>query len=100
MIKELTENNFKQETANGVCVIDFWATWCGPCRMMSPVIEGLSEKRPDLKFYKVNVDEQNGLAASFGVQSIPMIVVMRDGKITASTVGFMPEAALVSDLGL
>jgi len=100
MIKELTENNFKQETANGVCVIDFWATWCGPCRMMSPVIEGLSEKRPDLKFYKVNVDEQPQLAARFGITSIPTMLFFRSGALTGRMVGARETQDLREALGL
>ncbi|HIV64257.1 MAG TPA: thioredoxin [Firmicutes bacterium] len=100
MVKELTYDNFKSETADGVCVLDFWASWCGPCRMMSPVIDGLAEKRPDIKFFKVNVDEEDRLAAAFRVESIPMIVVMRDGKVAGGTVGYMPEETLVRELGI
>ena len=100
MVKELTYDNFKSETADGVCVLDFWASWCGPCRMMSPVIDGLAEKRPDIKFFKVNVDEEDRLAAAFRVESIPMIVVMRDGKVAGGNVGYMPEETLVRELGI
>ncbi|MBQ7227270.1 MAG: thioredoxin [Clostridia bacterium] len=100
MVKELNKENFENETKEGVCVIDFWASWCGPCRMMAPVIERLAEKRSELKFFKVNVDEQEELAMKFNVMSIPTFVALRDGKLTATTLGYMPEETLVSELGI
>ena len=100
MIKELNIQNFHEETDNGVCLIDFWASWCGPCRMLSPIVDEIASERPDIKVCKVNVDEQDTLAAAFGVMSIPTIVLMRDGKVEATSVGYMPKAQLLAQLGL
>ncbi len=100
MITELTSKNFEEVTKSGVCLIDFWAAWCGPCRMMSPVIEEIAEERADIRVCKVNTDEEGDLAVKFGVMSIPMFVLMRDGVVEAQTVGYMPKAALLSELGL
>ena len=100
MVKELNIQNFHEETDNGVCLIDFWASWCGPCRMLSPIVDEIASERPDIKVCKVNVDEQDRLAAAFGVMSIPTIVLMRDGKVEATSVGCMPKAQLLAQLGL
>ena len=100
MVKELNIQNFHEETDNGVCLIDFWASWCGPCRMLSPIVDEIASERPDIKVCKVNVDEQDRLAAAFGVMSIPNIVLMRDGKVEATSVGYMPKAQLLAQLGL
>lgn len=81
-------------------VVDFWASWCGPCRMLSPIVDEIASERPDIKVCKVNVDEQDRLAAAFGVMSIPTIVLMRDGKVEATSVGYMPKAQLLAQLGL
>lgn len=100
MAIELTKENFKATTSSGTCLIDFWATWCGPCRMMSPVLEEIAAERPDLKVCKVNVDEQDEIAAAYRVMSIPMFVLMKDGQPVASAVGYMPKATLLAQLGL
>ncbi len=96
-IKELTSANFAEETSKGLCVVDFWAPWCGPCRMMGPVFEAVSEmKMDDVRFFKVNIDESPDVAAKFGVQSIPTIVVLRDGVEADLSVGFIRQDALIS----
>lgn len=100
MVKVLTIENFNEETKNGVCVIDFWASWCGPCRMLSPVIDELSEEHPEVKFYKVNTDEESDLAQAFGISSIPAVFKISSGKIIARHVGYAPKAAVASALGL
>ena len=100
MVKELNIQNFHEETDDGVCLIDFWASWCGPCRMLSPIVDEIASERPDIKVCKVNVDEQDRLAAAFGVMSIPTIVLMRDGKVEATSVGYMPKEQLLAQLGL
>ena len=80
-------------------LIDFWAPWCGPCRMLSPTISEIAEEYKDsVKVGKVNVDEQGELAAMFGVSSIPMLVVVKDGKITNSSVGVRPKDQIVNML--
>lgn len=87
-ITHLTESNFDSFTAEGKVLVDFWATWCGPCRMQAPVLEQLDKEMGDkLKICKVNVDEEPGLAARFGIMSIPTLLVMRDGKAESVRVG-------------
>lgn len=100
MIKNLTMQNFHEETDNGVCLIDFWAAWCGPCKMLSPIIDEIGEERSDIKVCKVNVDEEDRLASAFGVVSIPTVVLMRDGKVEASSIGYVPKNELLDRLGL
>ena len=76
-------------------VLDFWAPWCGPCRMLSPVIEELAAEEPAIKFCNVNVDDEPGLAAQFGVSSIPTLIFSKNGALTGRTVGFRPKAELL-----
>lgn len=92
----ITNENFEQEVlkADKPVLVDFWASWCGPCRMLSPIVDQLAEERDDVAFGKVNVDEQPDLAAQFGVMSIPTVIVFRDGKVARQTVGAQPKAAL------
>lgn len=95
-ITELHTENFEQEVIQAtqpVC-IDFWAPWCGPCRMLAPLMEELAEEEPTVKFCKVNVDEEPGLAAQFGVSSIPTLIFSKNGALTGRTVGFHPKAEL------
>lgn len=77
-------------------LIDFWASWCGPCRMVSPVIEEIAAERTDIKVCKVNVDEEQELAAAFQVMSIPALVVMENGKVVNQAVGARPKAQILS----
>ncbi len=96
MVHTVTENNFEQlvESNEGTVLLDFWAGWCGPCRMMSPVVEQIAQERGDVTVGKVNVDEEGGLARRFGIMSIPSFLVFRGGKLVARTVGARPKAAL------
>ena len=81
--------------------MDFWAPWCGPCRMLSPIVEEIAEENhPGLKVGKVNIDEQPELAARFGVMSIPSLVLLKDGKAGATAVGARPKQAILGWLGL
>ncbi|MBR5362158.1 MAG: thioredoxin [Oscillospiraceae bacterium] len=86
--------------AKGKVLVDFWASWCGPCMMMAPVLEQLDEKYPDLKVVKVNVDAAQEPAVQFGIDSIPAFLLFEDGKVTKKTVGAMPLEALAQRLGL
>lgn len=98
----ITKNNFEQEVLHSdkPVLIDFWAPWCGPCRMLSPVISEIAEEYGDkVKVCKVNVDEEDELAASFNVMSVPTLVVVKDGKVANSAVGVRPKAQIVEMIG-
>lgn len=86
-VLELTSENFEETISSGVTLVDFWAVWCGPCRMQSPVIDAFAQKQDAVKVAKVNVDEQPALAARFGVMSIPTLIAFKDGEILAKRVG-------------
>ena len=93
----ITKENFTDEVINSdkPVLLDFWASWCGPCRMVAPVIEEIADERTDIKVGKVNVDEEGELAAQFGIMSIPTLVVMKGGKITGQAVGARPKAQIL-----
>ena len=92
----LTKENFDAEVAQGKALIDFWASWCGPCRMLSPVVDEIAEENDGFKVCKVDVDDQPELAQRFGVMSIPTLVVIKDGKVTNRTVGAQPKEQILS----
>ena len=95
MAKQLTDSNLEEVLASGrPVVIDFWAEWCGPCKMYSPVIEELSEELNDVKVCKINIDEEIELAQKFKVMSIPMTVVLKNGEITNKSVGVQTKSAV------
>lgn len=94
----ITKENFETEVLKSAqpVLLDFWAAWCGPCRMLSPVVDEVAEERTDVKVGKVNVDEQMELAMRFQVSSIPMLVVFKDGKAVAKSVGYRPKAEIAA----
>lgn len=94
----LTKENFDNEVLNSdrPVLIDFWASWCGPCRMIAPIIEEIANERDDIKVCKVNVDDENELAVKFQVASIPTLIVVKDKKIVNSSVGVIPKEQILA----
>lgn len=102
MIVEITQDNFEAEVTQSKLpvLVDFWAGWCGPCRMLSPVVDELAEQYDGkVKFGKVNVDEQPRLAMNYSVQSIPTLLLFKDGKAVDKSVGVVPKASIEKMLG-
>ena len=93
----LTSENFKREVEEyeGLVVIDLWASWCGPCKMLAPVIDELEAETPDVKFCKINVDDEPALARLFKVQSIPTVAVVKNNTFLDMSVGYVPKSKLV-----
>lgn len=97
----ITKENFAQEVLQSEkpVLLDFWASWCGPCRMLSPIVDEVAEERGDVKVGKVNVDEQPELAGEFGVMSIPTLLVFEQGQLVRQAVGARPKASVLDLLG-
>ena len=96
----VNKNNFNQEVLNSdkPVLMDFWAPWCGPCRMVVPLVEEIAKERSDIKVVKINVDEEQELAMQFGVMSIPTLVVMKNGKTVNQLSGDRPKAQILAML--
>lgn len=97
----ITTNNFNAEIMNSdkPLLIDFFATWCGPCKMVSPIVDQIAEENADIKVCKINIDEQSELASAFGVMSIPTLVALKDGKEITRTVGAVPKSNILKMFG-
>ena len=97
MLKHInSKEEFENEIKEGLVIVDFFATWCGPCRMLSPILEEVSEENPALKVLKIDVDEVGPLAARFGIQSIPTLILFKDGKQIATRVGYQNKNQLLA----
>lgn len=95
MVLALTDKNFETETKDGLVLVDFWATWCGPCRMQSPVIDQLDEEMGDkVTFTKVDVDENPATAQQFGIMSIPTLLIKKDGQVVDKLIGYHSKEQL------
>ena len=97
---KITKENFDAEVKQSSLpvLLDFWAPWCGPCRMVGPIIDEIAKENSDIKVGKINVDEENELAGTFGVMSIPTLVVVKDGQIVQRSVGAKPKDAILDML--
>ena len=94
----ITKDTFQKEVleSDKPVIVDFWATWCGPCRMLGPIVEELAEEHPEIKVCKVNVDDEPDLAQEYGVMSIPFVASFKAGQLHKSSVGVQPKEALLS----
>lgn len=97
--EHLTEANFEEKTANGTVLVDFFATWCGPCKMLSPIVEEIAEQSDgSYTVYKVDIDEAEDIAMDFGIMSVPTLIVFRDGVEAERMIGVQPKAAILEAL--
>ena len=99
---EINKNNFAKEVLDSdkPVLMDFWATWCGPCRMIAPTVHEVAEEHPEIKVVKVNVDEEPELARDFGIVSIPTLVAVKDGQVAGTSVGLVEKSRILSLMGI
>lgn len=97
-VLKLNANDFDSAVKNGTVLVDFFADWCGPCRMVAPIVEEISEERDDVTFVKVNVDEATEIAIRFGIASIPTLIVLKEGAEKSRIVGYRPKDAILAAL--
>ena len=96
MIKHATEENFRNLIDNDIVLVDFFATWCGPCKMLSPVLEELASDRSNIDIVKVDVDECSEVARNYGIMSVPTLILFKQGKLISQKTGFMPKEQITS----
>jgi len=99
-IINLTDESFERATASGTSVIDFWAPWCAPCHMQTPILENLAKNNNgEFQIFKINVDEHQQTAMKYGIQSIPTILVLKDGEVAAKKIGVQSEESILESIG-
>lgn len=98
MFKEINEQNFNETIAQGTVIIDFWAPWCGPCKLINPALEEVALERPDVTIAKVNVDDYPELAGDFGVMSIPTLLFFKDGELVERSIGAVGKNVILNKL--
>ena len=94
--EHLTESNFSEKIASGVTLVDFFATWCGPCRMLGPIVEEIAAEAEGFGVYKVDIDECEDIAMDYGIMSVPTLIVFKDGAEAARMIGVQPKAAILN----
>ncbi len=94
MLKHANESNFNEMTGKGLVLVDFFATWCGPCKMLGPVLEDMASDRDSIDIVKVDIDESMNLARQYGIMSVPTLVLFKDGQVIAQTSGFQPKESI------
>ena len=94
MLKHANESNFNEMTGKGLVLVDFFATWCGPCKMLGPVLEDMASDRDSIDIVKVDIDESMNLARQYGIMSVPTLVLFKDGQVVAQTSGFQPQESI------
>lgn len=97
-ITELTKENFKESVKEGVSIVDFWAPWCAPCNMMTPILENLSEEAVNFKVFKVNVDQEQELGVEFNIMSIPCLKIIKDGEVKEEIIGLTSKDRILDVL--
>ena len=99
-VLHINKENFENEVLHSekTVLVDFWATWCGPCKMLAPILDEVAQDRPDIKVCKIDVDEQPELASRYGIMSIPTLMVVKDGKIVSQSTGARPKAQILNML--
>ena len=97
-VLKLKNKDFDTAIQSGIALVDFYADWCGPCKMMSPIVDEIADERTDITVAKVNVDESSELASRFGVVSIPTLIIFKDGKESGRIIGARPKTAILAEL--
>lgn len=95
MVKIVNSNEFNEEIKEGIVFVDFFANWCGPCKMLSPIVDEVSNEISDVKFIKVDVDASSDIAATYSIMSIPTLMIFKDGNLVAKQMGLLPKSALI-----